>query len=108
MSTTRMRRRSPSRENRYRRPSSASGVDVATYFFDSSAIDKRYVQEAGTASVRRVTRLGRPEPIYLTRITTVEVTAAVARRKRGGSLTAPRARSIVTRLRSHVAGRYLI
>jgi uncharacterized protein len=51
---------------------------VAAYFFDSSAIVERYVQETGTAWVRRLTRHG-PVPIYLARITAVEVTSAVAR-----------------------------
>ena len=50
---------------------------MAAYFFDSSAIVKRYVQETGTAWVRRVTRHGRPDRIYLARITAVETTSAV-------------------------------
>lgn len=81
---------------------------MAAYFFDSSAIVKRYVQETGTAWVRRLTRKGKPDPIYLARITAVEVTSAVARRRQGGSLTAPRVRSILTRFRGHLAGRYRI
>src|SRR5271157_1904761 len=81
---------------------------MAAYFFDSSAIVKRYVQETGTAWVRRVTRHGRPDRIYLARITAVEMASAVARRRRGGSLTAARVRSILTRFRSHLANRYRI
>ena len=81
---------------------------MAAYFFDSSAVVKRYVQETGTARVRRLTRLGKPDPIYLARITAVEVTSAVARRRQGGSLSAPRVRSILTRFRGHLAGRYRI
>ena len=81
---------------------------MAAYFFDSSAIVKRYVQETGTAWVRRVTRHGRPDRIYLARITAVETTSAVARRRRGGSLTAARVRSMLTRFRSHLANRYRI
>jgi predicted nucleic acid-binding protein len=81
---------------------------VTAYFFDSSAIVKRYVQETGTAWVRRLTRKGKPDPIYLARITAVEVTSAVARRRQGGSLTAPRVRSILTRFRGHLDQRYRI
>jgi len=81
---------------------------VAACFCDSSAIVKRYVQETGTAWVRRLTRKGKPDPIYLARITAVEVTSAVARRRQGGRLTAPRVRSILTRFRSHLAQRYRI
>ena len=81
---------------------------MTAYFFDSSAIIKRYVQETGTAWVRRLTRKGKPDPIYLARITAVEVTSAVARRRQGGSLTAPRVRSILSRFRGHLDQRYRI
>jgi predicted nucleic acid-binding protein len=80
---------------------------VAAYFFDSSAIVKRYVQETGTAWVRRVVRGGKPDLILLASITEVEVTSAVARRRKGGSLAAARVRSILSRFRSHLAGRYV-
>ena len=72
---------------------------MAAYFCDSSAIVKRYLQETGTAWVRRLTRRGNPDPIYLARIAAVEVTSAVARRRRGGQLAVPRARNILTRFR---------
>jgi predicted nucleic acid-binding protein len=83
---------------------------VAAYFFDSSALVKRYVQETGTAWVRRLTRLGKPDPIYLARITAVEVTSAVARRKGtgAGKIAPARVRNILFRFRGHLAGRYLI
>ena len=85
---------------------------MTAYFFDSSALVKRYVVETGTPWVRRLTRRGKPEPIYLVRITTVEV-AAVARRRRrrrrqNGNITAARASSILSRFRAHSAGRYLM
>ena len=81
---------------------------MTAYFFDSSAIVKRYILEDGTAWVRRTTRRGKPDPIYLARIAEVGVTSAVARRKRGGHLAAPRVRAILSRFRSHLAGRYLV
>ena len=80
---------------------------MAAYFLDSSAIVKRYVQETGTAWVRRLVRSGKPDLIFLAHITAVEVTSAVARRRQGGSLPAARVRSILTRFRSHLAGRYI-
>src|SRR5208283_2194762 len=85
---------SPSRGNRSRKPSSASGGDVAVYFVDSSALVKRYVQEVGTTWVRRLTHRGQAHGIYLASITPVELTAAVARRRRGKTLSAPQASSI--------------
>jgi predicted nucleic acid-binding protein len=82
---------------------------TTAYFLDSSALVKRYVQEDGTRWVRNLTRRDAPNLIYLARITVVEVTAAVARRRgRGKSLTARQASSILHRFRQHVAGRYLV
>jgi uncharacterized protein len=81
---------------------------MAGYFVDSSALVKRYVQEAGTGCVRRLTRRNAHIPIYLARVTTVEVTAAVARRRKGRKLTSAKASSILHRFRKHLAGRYTI
>jgi predicted nucleic acid-binding protein len=78
------------------------------YFLDSSALVKRYVQEDGTAWVRRWTRRTRGNRIYLARITPVEVTAAVARRRKGRTLTSQKALSILHRFRRHLAGRYTL
>lgn len=80
----------------------------AAYFFDSSAIVKRYVREAGTGWVRGLTRRGRPDPIYLARITAVEITSAVVRRRAAGNPTPARAQSIFALFRRHLATRYLI
>jgi uncharacterized protein len=76
------------------------------YFLDSSALVKRYVHEDGTAWVRRLTRRTSGHRIYLARITPVEVTAAVARRRKGRTLTTAKAASILHRFRQHLAGRY--
>ena len=74
-----------SRENRCRQPSSASGVEVAGYFVDSSALVKRYVQEVGTSWVRSLTHRGSANQVNLARITAVEVTSAVAAPPPGGN-----------------------
>jgi hypothetical protein len=81
---------------------------VAGRFFDTSAIVKRYVREAGTSWVRSLTRIGSPDPIYLARITAVEVCAAVARRQRGASLPPAQAMAILSRFRRHLVRRYQI
>jgi predicted nucleic acid-binding protein len=54
---------------------------VADYFLDTSAIVKRYAQEAGTTWVRTLVAPATGNFIYLARITEVEVTAAIARRR---------------------------
>lgn len=81
---------------------------MAGRFLDTSAIVKRYVREAGTSWVRSLTGVGAPDPIYLARITAVEVCAAVARRQRGGSLTPAQATAILARFRRHMVRRYQI
>ena len=79
---------------------------ATAYFVDSSALVKRYVRETGTAWVRGVTRRRTGTHIYMALITAVEVTSAIARR-RGGTLTAAQASSLLSRFRKHLAGRYL-
>jgi uncharacterized protein len=83
-----------------------SGVEVTGYFIDSSALVKRYVQEVGTQWVRGITRRNISTYVYISRITAVEVTSAVARRRGGGTLSSRRASSILSRFRKHLAGRY--
>jgi uncharacterized protein len=79
------------------------------YFVDSSALMNRYVQETGTAWVRRLTRHNPSTIIYIARITVVEVTSAVARRRNGTPPLAPsRASSILRRFRQHLDGRYTV
>jgi predicted nucleic acid-binding protein len=81
---------------------------VAAYFVDSSALVKRYVQEVGTTWVRSLTHRGTGNQIFLARITTVEVTSAVARRRRGGTVSSTQASSFLSRFRKHLAGRYTV
>jgi len=81
---------------------------AATYFVDSSALVKRYVLETGTAWVRGVTRQNPSTIVYIAHITAVEVTCAVARRRKGKTLKARRASSILHRVRQHLAARYTV
>ena len=69
---------------------------------------KRYVQEVGTAWVRSITRHSPSTTIGIARITAVEVTSAVARRRKGRTLTSRKASSILHRFRQHLAGRYAV
>jgi uncharacterized protein len=80
----------------------------AAYFADSSAVVKRYVQETGTSWVRRLTRRSPSIVIYIAHITAVEVTSAVARRRKGRTLTSAKASSILHRFRQQLAGRYTV
>jgi uncharacterized protein len=76
--------------------------------FLPTALIKRYVREDGTGWVCRLTRRSSSTVIYIARITAVEVTSAVARRRKGRSLPSKEASSILRRFRQHLAGRYTI
>ncbi len=56
---------------------------MAALIYDASGIVKRYVNEVGSAWVQRQADPAAGHVIYLTRITRVEVTAAIARRAKG-------------------------
>lgn len=72
---------------------------MSIYFFDSSALVKRYVREAGTTWVVGVTDLAAGNQIYIARITGVEVVSAITRRARSGSISATNATAAVTLFR---------
>ena len=78
---------------------------ATAYFVDSSALVKRYVRETGTAWVRGITRRRTSTDIFIALITAVEVASAIARR-RGVTLSAAQASSLLSRFRKHLAGRY--
>jgi uncharacterized protein len=80
---------------------------VGVFFLDSSALVKRYVQEPGTSWIRALTRRGTFDEIYLSRITAVELTSAVARRRRRGTLSAARTAAILSRFSRHLTSRYV-
>ena len=67
---------------------------MGAYFLDTSAVVKRYIQETGTAWVRSIADPAAANLIYLARITDVEMTSAVVRRRRGGNLPAPTPRPL--------------
>jgi hypothetical protein len=81
---------------------------VGAYFVDSSSLVKRYVQETGTAWVRGLMHRRAGHPILIARITVVELTSAVARRRGGRTITRAQASSFLSQFRKHVAGRYTI
>lgn len=58
---------------------------MSVYFFDSSALVKRYVQENGSEWVRQATALQK-HVILVSRITYVEVLSAFARLQREGKI----------------------
>jgi predicted nucleic acid-binding protein len=81
---------------------------MAVYFFDSSALVKRHVKEAGSGWVRSLTRVQSGHTLYIARVTAVEITSAITRRQRGGHLSSAQAGAMFGHFRRHLAQRYSI
>lgn len=81
---------------------------MAVYFFDTSAIVKRYVIETGTPWVRAIADPAISNSLYLCRTTAVELTSAVTRRQRGGAITAADAALVLAAFRQDFALQYRI
>jgi predicted nucleic acid-binding protein len=81
---------------------------MGVYYFDSSALVKRHVDESGSAWVRSLTRVKMAHTLYIAGITAVEVTSAITRRQRGGSLSPAQAGAILGHFNRHLTQRYLI
>jgi uncharacterized protein len=81
---------------------------MAAYFFDSSALAKRYVTEKGTVWVQALVDLSAGHEIYVAHITVVELISAIKRRKRAGDLTPDVAAGALADLRSDFASDYSV
>ena len=77
------------------------------YFFDSSALVKRYVIETGTAWVSALIDPLVGNRIFIVRITAVEVVSAIKRRARAGNLSAIDMTTSLTKFRQELSTIYL-
>ena len=80
---------------------------MSLYFFDSSAIIKRYVAETGTAWLLDIIDLATNNRLYLARITFVEVISALTRRAHSGSFSVAEASSAITQFRHDIINDYV-
>jgi uncharacterized protein len=76
------------------------------YFFDSSALVKRFAREQGSAFVVSLLRPSAKNRLYTARITEVEVCAALSRRKKAGTIDAAQAARGLRRLRHDLPRRF--
>lgn len=81
---------------------------MALYFFDTSALVKRYVNETGSAWVESVTDPASGNELYVARITELEFTSAIVRRARGSSIAPATASSLLAQFRQDCANEYQI
>ena len=81
---------------------------VAVYFFDTSALLKRYVDEPGSTWVRQVTDPKSGNKIYITTITGVEVISAIMKnvRSTNSSLVLTEAQRAIADFRNDFGNQY--
>jgi predicted nucleic acid-binding protein len=72
---------------------------LALYFFDSSALVKRYANETGTVWVLSLLHPAAGHRLYIARIAGVEVVSSITRRERAGSLSKQDASIALTHFR---------
>ncbi|MCL5994881.1 MAG: type II toxin-antitoxin system VapC family toxin [Chloroflexi bacterium] len=78
------------------------------YFFDSSALVKRYVAEAGTTWVRSITTRSAGNIIIIAQITQAEVVSGAMRRKRDTTITARTAHATRLLIDRHASREYRV
>jgi predicted nucleic acid-binding protein len=81
---------------------------VAVYFFDSSALVKRYAQETGSEWILALTEPAAGHSLYMARITAVEVVSALTRRQRGGSVSETDASTAMADFRHDLSHQYRV
>ena len=81
---------------------------MVVYFFDSSALVKRYAHETGSAWVLAITEPTAGHSLYIARITAVEVVSAMARRQRGGSVSETDAATAMLDFRHDLSHQYRV
>jgi uncharacterized protein len=81
---------------------------MAVYFFDTSAIVKRYILEAGTSWVHAAVDPPTGNLVYLARISIVEMASAITRRQRNGDLPESQARAVLEQFRHDMASEYRV
>jgi predicted nucleic acid-binding protein len=79
-----------------------------TYFVDTSALVKRYINETGSAWVVNWIAVEAGNVIVISELTVVEVFSVVARRVREGSLTPKTAQILRDNFLLHVEKEYLV
>lgn len=78
------------------------------YFADTSALSKRYVDEAGSAWVQAALHPRSGATAYIVHITAVELISAITRRERGGTIAPSDASAARNAFRAHLSAEYKI
>jgi uncharacterized protein len=81
---------------------------VNTYFLDTSALVKRYLVEIGTPWIQTITNPATQNTLLISRLTCVEISSAIARRKREATLTSEQAIQLNVIVQDHFTTQYQI
>lgn len=81
---------------------------MSDYFFDTSALLKRYVPETGSAWVNALTDPSSGNTVHIVQITEVEIVSAFTRRAKGGGLSTTDATAAIAQFRLDEAAEYEI
>lgn len=81
---------------------------MSGYFFDSSALVKRYVPETGTAWVRSIVDPKSRHTIFIAHVTQIELVSAAMRRSRDGSISIRTARAVRLVMDRHTSRQYSV
>ena len=81
---------------------------MAVYYFDTSALVKLYIEEAGTERMLALTANPEKHTFALLELARVEFRAAVRRRQREGDLSGETAAALLTDLDEHWQSLYLV
>lgn len=79
---------------------------MAAFYFDSSALVKRYSIEKGTKFVIDLLRPSAKNRFYSAKITEVEVCATISRQRKGGKLTVVKANKALSRFRRNFPDKF--
>ena len=81
---------------------------VNAYFLDTSALVKRYITEIGTPWIQSITNPATQNILLISRLTYVEISSAIARRKRESTLTPEQAAQLKLIFQDHCKTQYQI
>src|SRR4029450_10005617 len=81
---------------------------MPAYYFDTSAMAKRYVVEVGSAWVQAIVTQQSGQTIYTSVLTQPELVSALRRRVREGLLEAPEAEQLAQQVLEHMTQSYAL
>jgi hypothetical protein len=81
---------------------------VGHYYFDSSALIKRYVVETGTTWVNNLCHVSQEHTLYVVRISGAELIAALFRRVRNGDIALADGQAAATQFKADFRNNYQV